>query len=43
MLPRPKATTIRSMTLEKATSSASSGVMSLKTIPGFGKSGMSRT
>jgi hypothetical protein len=42
-LPRPKWTTVSSMTEEKATSLASSGVMSLKTIPGLGKSGTSRT
>jgi hypothetical protein len=42
MFPRPKATTIRSITHEKATTSESSGVMSLKTMPGRGKSGTSR-
>src|SRR6266496_3929829 len=41
-LPRPKWTTIRSITVENAISSASSGVMSLNTIPCFGKSGTSR-
>src|SRR5215218_3367827 len=41
-LPRPKWTTVSSITDEKPTSSASSGVMSLKTIPGLGKSGTSR-
>jgi hypothetical protein len=33
---------IRATAKVKATGSSSSGVMSLKTIPGFGKSGMSR-
>ena len=42
-LPRPKWTTVSSITDEKATSLASSGVMSLKTMPGWGKSGTSRT
>ena len=43
IVPRPNATTISSITVENDTSSPSSGVMSLKTIPGFGKSGTSRT
>jgi hypothetical protein len=42
-LPRPKCTTIRSITVENASSSASSGVMSLNTMPSCGKSGTSRT
>src|SRR5215218_8744065 len=42
-LPRPKCTTVSSITEEKATSSASSGVMSLNTMPCCGKSGTSRT
>ena len=41
-LPRPKCTTIRSMIVENAIGSASTGVMSLKTMPGSGKSGTSR-
>src|SRR5436190_4497678 len=40
--PRPYRTTIRSMADEKPSSSASSGVMSLKTMPSCGKSGTSR-
>src|SRR4029450_9380929 len=37
--PRPNGTTASSITDEKPTSSASNGVMSLKTIPGLGNSG----
>ena len=40
--PRPKCTTIRSVMVENAMGSASTGVMSRKTIPGSGKSGTSR-
>src|SRR4029079_9458134 len=41
-LPRPKCTTIRSVIVENAMGSASTGVMSLNTMPGSGKSGTSR-
>src|SRR6266571_9191101 len=41
-LPLPKWTTIRSTMVEKAIGSARTGVMSLKTMPGSGKSGTSR-
>src|SRR5262245_53714362 len=42
-LPRPNCTTIRSITVENASSSARSGVMSLNRTPSCGKSGTSRT
>src|SRR3990170_2982789 len=40
--PRPKCTTIKSVMVENAIGSASTGVMSLNTMPGSGKSGTSR-